>query len=89
MCPKQVHEGSYDDLYVPISVVMIDLRNLRCQMFSRAGFALSDVSACHWLCRDGLRSYIVFPVITAERSADVQCFGHLLVCENTTNVELN
>ena len=41
MCPKQVHEGSYDDLYVPISVVMIDLRNLRGQMFSRTGFAPS------------------------------------------------
>ena len=75
--------------YMSLSVVMIDLRNLRGQMFSRTGFVPSDVSACHWLCRDGLRSYIVFPVITAERSADVQCFGHLLVCENTTNVELN
>ena len=39
MCPEQVHEGSSDLLYVPLSVVMIDWGNLRGQIFSRTDFA--------------------------------------------------
>ena len=41
MCPKQVHEGSFDLRYVLLSVVMIDWGNLRGQIFSRTGFAPS------------------------------------------------
>jgi hypothetical protein len=41
MCPKRVHEGRYDDPCMSLSVVLIDLGNLRGQMFSRTGFAPS------------------------------------------------
>jgi hypothetical protein len=40
MCPKQVHEGRYED-HMSLSVVMIDLGKLRGQMFPRTGFAPS------------------------------------------------
>ena len=43
MCPKQVHEGRDDALHVPkVCVVMIDLGNLRDQIFPRTGFAPSE-----------------------------------------------
>ena len=44
MCPKQVHEGSSDLLYVPKCVVMIDWGNPRGQIFSRTGFAPSGTA---------------------------------------------
>ena len=43
MCPKQVHEGRDDAIHVPkaVCVVMIDLGNLRDQIFPRTEFAAS------------------------------------------------
>ena len=59
MCPKQVHEGNYDDLDMSLSVVVIDLGNLRGQIFSRTGFAPSGGVPGH-----GRRSWLLRHIFT-------------------------
>ena len=50
MCPKQLHEGSSDVLYVPkCGYSMIDWGNLRGQIFSLTGFAPSE--GAHTSCK--------------------------------------